>query len=43
MKRRVPDISLASSLLKWAPEKSIDQIIEDVFNFEQASMEFRID
>lgn len=43
MKRRVPDVSLASDLLKWAPEKNIDKIIEDVFKFEQNNMEFTID
>ena len=30
MQRRVPDISKIKSALGWAPEKSLDNIIDDV-------------
>jgi UDP-glucose 4-epimerase len=39
MRRRVPDITKASTLLDWVPEKSLDHIIEDVYNHEILQLE----
>lgn len=39
MRRRIPDITKASRLLGWMPEKDIDQIIKDVYKHEILSLE----
>jgi UDP-glucose 4-epimerase len=39
MRRRVPDITKASRMLDWLPEKNLDYIIEDVYNHEILQLE----